>query len=152
MAQVRVSPKSILPTQGHSERLRSFATSGQRGYKGANTAARPMATPPVLTPPPATSNVGFQVTRQLSSGVTPNLSESTAPLVTVVGDFNGDGKPDVASIVQDLDSNFWLSILLSNGDGTFQTPVLTAVPFNATDLLASADLNGDGKADVVCSC
>jgi hypothetical protein len=147
MAQVHVSPKSILPTQGHNERLRSFASDGQRGYKRASIPARPMATP--LTLPPATTNVGFQVIRQLSSGVTPNLSESTAPLVSVVGDFNGDGKPDVASIVQDLDSNFWLSILLSNGDGTFQTPVLTAVPYNATDLLASADLNGDGKADVV---
>lgn len=148
-AQVRMSPKSILPIQGHSERLRSFATSGQRGYKGASIPARPMATPPVVTLPPATTNVGFQVTRQLSSGVTPNLSERTAPMVSVQGDFNGDGKPDVASIVQDLDSNFWLSILLSNGDGTFQTPVLTAVSFSATDLLASADLNGDGKADVV---
>jgi hypothetical protein len=148
-AQVRMSPKSILPIQGHSERLRSFATTGQRGYEGASIPARPMATPPVVTLPPATTNVGFQVTRQLSSGVTPNLSERTAPMVSVQGDFNGDGKPDVASIVQDLDSNFWLSILLSNGDGTFQTPVLTAVSFSATDLLASADLNGDGKADVV---
>ena len=149
MAQVHVSPKSILPTQRHNERLRSFVSNGQRGYRGASIPARPMATPPVLTLPPATTNVGFQVTRQLSSGVTPNLSESTAPLVSVVGDFNGDGKPDVASIVQDLDSNFWLSIVLSNGDGTFQTPVLTAVSFNATDLVASADLNGDGKADVL---
>ena len=37
-----------------------------------------------------------------------------------VGDFNGDGKPDL--VVANYDSNT-VSVLLGNGDGTFQTAV-----------------------------
>src|SRR5260370_24124804 len=42
------------------------------------------------------------------------------PIVAVVGDFNGDGKPDIA--VTNSSSNT-VSILLGKGDGTFQAPV-----------------------------
>jgi hypothetical protein len=108
-------------------------------------AARPMAVAPTDNLPPATTNVGFQTVTQISLG-------DNAPLVSVLGDFNGDGKQDVASIVQDPSANFWLSVVLSNGDGTFATPILTSVTFNANgspDLLAAADVNGDGKCDVV---
>ena len=107
--------------------------------------ARPMAAPPTNNLPPAISNVGFQTTTLISAG-------NDAALVSVLGDFNGDGKQDIASIVQDQFSHFWLSVVLSNGDGTFQAPVQTAVTFNANgspDLVAAADLNGDGKCDVV---
>ena len=107
--------------------------------------ARPMAVAPTDNLPPAISKVGFQTVTQISLG-------DDAPLVSVVGDFNGDGKPDVASIVQDPSANFWLSVVLNDGDGTFATPILTSVTFNANgspDLLAAADLNGDGKCDVV---
>ena len=37
-----------------------------------------------------------------------------------VGDFNGDGKPDLA-VANDGSNN--VSVLLGNGDGTFQTAV-----------------------------
>jgi hypothetical protein len=74
---------------------------------------------------------------------------ATLPYLSALGDFNNDGQQDVAAIVQDPDSAFWLSILISNGNGTFQPPVLTAVSFGGYDLLAVGDLNQDGNADVV---
>jgi hypothetical protein len=63
------------------------------------------------------------------------------------GDFNQDGKQDLA--VVDSDDNA-VSILLGNGDGTFQPPVSYAVgvePYSA----AVADFNGDGIPDLAVS-
>lgn len=59
-----------------------------------------------------------------------------------VGDFNGDGKPDIVS----TDGSVTLSILLGNGDGTFQKPVSYYIPGYA---IATGDFNGDGRLDVV---
>jgi FG-GAP-like repeat/Abnormal spindle-like microcephaly-assoc'd, ASPM-SPD-2-Hydin/FG-GAP repeat len=64
------------------------------------------------------------------------------------GDFNGDGKPDLAVI-----SGALLLIYLGNGDGTFKSPINTAIPFNqdavdGTGQIAVGDFNGDGKLDV----
>jgi len=70
----------------------------------------------------------------------------------VVADVNGDGKPDliVASGSSSCcQSTGVVGILLGNGNGTFQ-PVVTystaAYGFNG---LAVADLNGDGKPDLI---
>jgi hypothetical protein len=59
-----------------------------------------------------------------------------------VADFNGDGKLDVLEQVQGT-----LQVLLGNGDGTFQAPVITNIVITLT-AVAAIDLNGDGKADV----
>src|SRR5207253_2792258 len=61
------------------------------------------------------------------------------------GDMNGDGKIDLAAT-----SNFsggWISVLLGNGDGTFQPRIDTLG--NGTDKLSGADIDGDGKFDVL---
>ncbi len=117
---------------------RAGATTGQT----TGVAFRPMA---VLPTPlaPATSQVGFLTVRQISPGA------GTVPIVSILGDFRGNSHKDVASIVQDANSQYWLSILLSNGDGTFASPVLTSVSFGSYDLIAAGDLNGDGKTDIV---
>ena len=109
--------------------------------------ARPMVTSHTdLTAP--TTNIGFQAASHISSGTT-DAALNTLPYRCALGDFNGDGKQDIAALVQDPSSSFWLSILLSYGDGTFQQPVLTSVNFGTNDFLTVGDLNRDGKADVV---
>lgn len=59
------------------------------------------------------------------------------------GDFNGDGKADLASI-----DGSTFEILLGNGDGTFAPAVTYPVGTNPVFVL-KRDLNGDGKIDVV---
>ncbi len=58
-----------------------------------------------------------------------------------VGDFNQDGKLDVAAVLVDL------QIFLGNGDGTFQPPINYPVGSNPYSV-AVADFNGDGKLDL----
>jgi uncharacterized protein (TIGR03437 family) len=59
----------------------------------------------------------------------------------VVADFNGDGRLDLA-----LSAVAGVSVLLGNGDGTFQAAVNVA-PLSGP--LAVGDFNGDGRADIV---
>ena len=66
----------------------------------------------------------------------------------VMGDFNGDGKKDVAKVV-DNDGTFMISLFLGNGDGTFQAAVQTNTPSNADDPIIVGDVNGDGKDDII---
>jgi len=68
----------------------------------------------------------------------------TAPVAAAVGDFNGDGKPDLAVVNSGSGD---VSILLGNGDGTFQPAV--KYPAGASpSFIAVGDLNGDGKLDL----
>jgi hypothetical protein len=57
-----------------------------------------------------------------------------------VGDFNGDGKLDLAFP--------GVGITLGNGDGTFQNPVYYSTSYYGGTVVA-ADVNGDGKLDLV---
>ena len=54
-----------------------------------------------------------------------------------IGDFNGDGKLDIA---------FPGRVCLGNGDGTFQPAMFTNITGHA---IATADVNGDGKLDLI---
>jgi hypothetical protein len=70
-----------------------------------------------------------------------------APYSVAVGDFNGDGKLDLAT-ANELENT--LSVLLGNGDGTFQTHVDYATVGDCRQV-ATGDFNGDGKLDLVVS-
>jgi hypothetical protein len=67
-----------------------------------------------------------------------------------LGDFNGDGKQDIVAIGVFPGSTqpTGFSLLLGNGDGTFQPPTFfPAAPKDAC-YAAAADFNGDGMLDL----
>ena len=85
----------------------------------------------------------------------PNLDLRTIPTkITpeslVVGDFNGDGKPDIAVSGDDSTGNGSVEILVGNGDGTFRSASVNSVGPPATRI-AKADFNKDGKLDLAVS-
>ena len=70
----------------------------------------------------------------------------TKPESVAVGDFNGDGKPDLA-VANSSDNN--VTILLGDGKGGFSQPAASPVGVgNGPDSVAVGDFNGDGKLDL----
>jgi hypothetical protein len=73
-----------------------------------------------------------------------NFSAGDQPTELVMGDFNRDGKPDLA--VGNRTQNT-VSILLGNGDGAFRAPL--SYPTGITPYsLATGDFNLDGNLDL----
>jgi hypothetical protein len=115
----------LLPSGARS--LRGYYA-GDAGHTSSKSASVPQTVNPVAAG-------GFQAAVNYSAGSLPNA--------TAVGDFNSDGKTDLAV------ANYGggVSILLGNGDGTFQPAVSYAAGGHVYSLTVG-DFNGDGKADL----
>jgi len=73
------------------------------------------------------------------------FSPGGVPLFVATGDFNHDGKMDMAVT---LNNPGEVSVLLGNGNGTFQPEIAYPVE-SGPQGLAVADVNGDGNPDLL---
>jgi len=121
----------------------------------ADIAKASTASVTVVTPAPGggTSNVAFfAVSANAGNSVTFKLASSTAvgegPHSVTLGDFNGDGKLDMAVTNYGINGpGHTVSILLGDGTGnvTVTSSLVTGeVPYT----IAGGDFNGDGKLDL----
>jgi len=86
-------------------------------------------------------------TGKFGSRMSPEIGNS--PAGVAIADFNGDGLPDVAALLQPTVGDNKVSVLPGLGDGTFGASVKTTMvdSFYAMDL-AVADYDLDGQLDV----
>jgi len=105
-----------------------------------------LATLALLTLGTARAQSGFQAPLSFDTGA--------AAYAVAVGDFNGDGIPDLAVANAGGYYSFTgggsVSVLLGKGDGTFQPAVNYFVGDSSTSV-AVGDLNGDGIVDLAVS-
>ncbi|HLZ43836.1 MAG TPA: FG-GAP-like repeat-containing protein [Candidatus Sulfotelmatobacter sp.] len=89
----------------------------------------------------------FQTAEVYGAGVGGYATFSVA-----VGDVDGDGRPDIVLTSDCVNGDTCppggVSVLLGNGDGTFQTPVVYGSGGQAAYSSVIADVNGDGKPDL----
>jgi hypothetical protein len=104
----------------------------------------------VTNPAPGggTSNsVLFPIRIPASVAMLPIASFPEAP-ANAVGDFNGDGIPDIVVGINTFPGE--IDLYPGNGDGTFGKPIRTTTLVAAQSLLV-ADFNQDGKLDLAAS-
>src|SRR5262249_26269211 len=95
------------------------------------------------------AGIGDGTFREPSVGL--GLSADNATLAAMVsGDFNRDGKLDL--VVRNKEGGV-ISILLGNGDGTFQAPFFDEVDsrsagFYTRSNMVAGDFNADGRLDL----
>jgi len=117
----------------------------------SDIAAASTASVTVVNPSPGggTSNVMFFAVTPSSSSIALSAPSAfgagTDPDSAAVGDFNGDGKLDLA-VANEGSNN--VSILLGKGDGTFQAAVDYGAGSNPSSV-AVGDFRDDGKLDLV---
>jgi uncharacterized protein (TIGR03437 family) len=77
---------------------------------------------------------------------TPVRASPGTVTTVAIGDFNGDGKPDLLEAgVGSIEVN----LLLGNGDGSFQAPKTFITAGIGGSVAVAGDFNGDGKLDTL---
>ena len=144
---VSFSAKTDLTSSGNtSVKLADFNGDGKPDVVGNSPGSR-NAIVRFNTTTPGASTPTFSATTTFASGLVPN--------VISIGDFNGDGKPDFA--VSNGNSLNYISVFLNSTTPGASTPTfsngLAPGNFFATGTnpisCTSADINGDGKPDLI---
>jgi len=140
-----------------SPRTNTFVSASQltAAISAADIAAPGTVSVTVVNPAPGggSSNTVFFTIRNPSSvavfasapGSPMSLGMYGYPSSVAVGDFNGDGKLDLA--VPSVGYN-QVAILLGNGDGTFTVAPSSPASGDFPLAIAAGDFNGDGKLDL----
>jgi hypothetical protein len=115
------------PAGAYTVTMRAFDTSGASVTRGFTLS---VSTPATCNP--------------ASFATAVNFGGGDGPYAMAVGDFNGDGKQDLA--VTNVSSNS-VSILLGDGSGSLGAPTSFAVGDDPVSV-AVGDFNGDGKQDL----
>ena len=156
-----------LSSQFHANKSQTSGKADKAKRNAAAHARDGVKRPPV--PVQARTNTAHKGSSEARRyGVSSNSSSATVSFVagartawagedddnteSVMGDFNGDGKTDVAKVTYTVSGDvttYQLSVLLGNGDGTFQTAILTTTPSNADDAILVGDVDGDGNDDII---
>jgi hypothetical protein len=133
----------------------TYDSGGSNPYSGAVADVNGDGKPDILVANHGSSNVGVLLGNgdgTFQTAVTYDSGGSSAQSVAVA-DVNGDGKPDIVAANYCASgencNNGTAGVLLGNGDGTFQTAVTVGSGGSYPDSVAVADVNGDGKPDIV---
>ena len=89
--------------------------------------------------------LGIGLAQNLTYTPTPSIPVGRSPQAITAGDFNRDGWWDIATVNGTSDD---VSVLLGNGNGTFQSAVSFGVGKIPLALIAE-DMDGDGLLDLV---
>jgi hypothetical protein len=96
----------------------------------------------VIKATPTSISFGSQFVGKTTSPLT--YTAGNYPDALATGDFNGDGKLDIAVVNADGNN---ISVFFGKGDGTFQ-PAVNYGDTEGPAYIVAADLNGDGKPDL----
>jgi VCBS repeat-containing protein len=101
----------------------------------------------LLVPTALAGTAMAQAQAQVSFGPAANVTTGDGPASVAVGDFNGDGNPDLA-VANQLQEPSTVSVLLGSAGGSFtrQTPDLAVGGFPTS--VAVGDFNGDDDPDL----
>jgi uncharacterized protein (DUF2141 family) len=143
MAAISASAQQTDPAQASDRPWLHFAQPGTEKTPGAQVTA---------------SQIGKTVSQSPASGkanflpAVPYTTSGYNPYSVAVADVNGDGKLDLIVANEEQNKNNpegSVSVLLGNGDGTFQAPVNYDSGGQSAFSVSLADVNGDGKLDLV---
>jgi hypothetical protein len=119
----------------------AIAPSGTVSFSGILNTTNAYSVPGTATLGPVSGGTGF-----LNVPVPePSGSGADAPPLIAIGDFNGDGIPDIVS------APFGgVAVSLGNGNGTFAAPLIPNVDSrDGVNAFGVGDFNGDGNTDLL---